>query len=154
VPDRAAVRLSEAEPELRRMLAYDHELLRRQPRLLWTTFKRFAAVTVAAEPPERLDDTAGDMLKFECGSIAGSDGFSISLVRQFSVLDADDDYERTEQLECLVSFELSPELDQLGQELIWSDGAVKTWVAEVEQSSGFAAFEHPARSIRVDQSPV
>jgi hypothetical protein len=154
VPDPAAVKLSEAEPELRRMLEHDDELLKQDPRLVWTAFKRFAAVTVAAEPPERLDAAAGDMFKFECGSFAGSGGFSISLVRQFSVLDADDDYDRMEQLECLLSFEHSPEFDQFGYELIWSDGAIETWLAEVEHSSGFAAFKHSARSIEIDQSPV
>ena len=97
----------------------DDERLRREPRLVWETFKRFVAMPVAADAPERLAERGGDVLLFEWG-IAPSrspethvDVFFVSFVRQFTILDADDDYDRMEQLQCLLSISLSPELREL-----------------------------------------
>jgi hypothetical protein len=159
--DPRAIDLHAAESALRAMLdELDDDRLRREPRLVWETFKRFAAMPVAADAPERLAERDGDMLLFEWGTAPSRpsethvDVFFVSLVRQFTILDADDDYDRMEQLQCLLSISPSPELRELERGAIWGEGDTEPWITEAEQSAGFAALRHPAISVEVDQSAV
>jgi hypothetical protein len=124
----------------------------------WEAFKRFAALPFAPEAPESLDEE-GDLLLFEWGPesepSSERDAFFVHLVRQFSVLAEDGEYERMEQVHCSMSFEPLPEVLRLGSGAIWSDGDPQRWIAQVERSDGFAALQTaPAPDVRVDHSRV
>jgi hypothetical protein len=137
------------------------ERLHHRPARVWEVFKRFAVLPVSAVPPERLDDRGGDLLLFEWGVYerpvldALRRVFLVNLVRQFSILDEDDDYDRLEQLHCSVSLEPSPEFEQLGSGVLWSGPSLEAWFAEVEQSDGFTALRNAtALDIHVGQELI
>jgi hypothetical protein len=154
-----AIALGSAESKLTTMLAGAGA---NSPRAVWEVFKQFAALPVTAEEPERLDQIEGDMLLFEWGifeSIAPEgppELFMVDLIRQFSVLDADGDYDRIEQLRCSISFEQTPELLELGSNALWSNSDRDRWFTDVEHSDGFQVLSKVERflSIHVSQDPV
>ena len=123
------------------------------PAGVWEAFKRFAALPVAPEPPERLGD---ELLLFEWGMFGptlradlAAPTFLVDLVRQFSILDEDGDPDRLEQLHCTLMFDPLDELTALGGEPIWSDGDRDAWIIEVERSPGFHALRRPARRLEI-----
>ena len=126
------------------------------PLLVWEAFRRFVAAPFAPEAPESLAED-GDRLLFEWGvrteaqAADSQPAFFVDLVRQFSVLAEDGEYERMEQVHCSMSFDPLPELRPLGNGTIWSDRDPKRWFAEVERSACFAALQRAAApNVRVD----
>jgi hypothetical protein len=112
----------------------------------WEVFERFALLPFAPAAPERLDEALGDLLLFEWGvyawgmSGATQETFLVELVRQFSVVAEDGEYERMEQVHCSIAFDAVPELRQLGQGTVWSNEDRSAWFGEVERSQGFIAI--------------
>jgi hypothetical protein len=97
---------------------------------------------VTAELPETIDEPDGDLLLFEWYRPDPPGGpsdapFTVHLVRQFSILDGDDDYDRMEQLQCDVALNLPKDAQEPGPGAIWSDRELAAWVAEVEGSPVF-----------------
>jgi hypothetical protein len=124
--------------------------------VVWEAFKRFAALPVAPQAPESLDEQ-GDLLLFEWGlhdepsSDEPQQAFFVDLVRQFSILAEDGEYEQMEQVHCRMWFARSPALRRLGSGTIWSDGDQRRWIAKVERSGCFAALQAASPpDVRVD----
>jgi hypothetical protein len=121
--------------------AADLDLDQLDPMGTWTVFKAFAT-----EPVEGVgSDPDDDMCLFEYGDYDWSDGkgarFNWSLCRQFSIY-ADDEYDHVEQLRCDLYFEVTPELEPLQLDGIWSGGDPAGWATEVEAQEGFGAVRH------------
>ena len=119
----------------------------------WEAFKRFVALPFSPDAPERLEDGGGDMLLCESGVFewpspddapeASTEMFLVDLVRQFSVVGADGEYDRMLQVHCTLGFEPKPELRALESDTIWSDTkCCQQWFDEVEQSAAFAAVRN------------
>jgi len=133
----------------------------RNPLGVWEVFKRFATRSVAADAPERLDHPDGDLRLFEWGTFPSPSArnrkpaFRVNLCRQFSILDADGDYDRMEQLRCDIRLEATPALKQLGEGTIWSGPDLQEWFAAVEASDGFKALQNGrVIDIQVEQQPI
>jgi hypothetical protein len=113
---------------------------------VWRSFREFAEVRVRPEGSGRLDPVGGDLLLFEWGvfhwpwSDALSEVFLVDLVRQFSLIRPDNEYDHMEQVHCSLGFEPVDSLRQLGSGTIWSNGDREEWSAEVETSDGFIAI--------------
>jgi hypothetical protein len=127
----------------------------------WQAFKHFAALPFAPEAPESLDAEDGDLLLFEWGLDDDPDSedspraFFVHLVRQFSVLAEDGEYERMEQVYCSMSFDPLPQVRRLESGTIWSDGDHQRWIAEVERTDCFAALQTASPSdVRVEHTRV
>lgn len=128
----------------------------------WEAFKRFAALSFAPDAPERLADGGGDMLLCEYGiyewpwSSGSREVFLVDLVRQFSVVGEDGEYDRMEHVHCSIAFDPRPALRQLGGDAIWSDtDRCHQWFAEVEQSGAFLALRTAeALNLQVEHSQV
>ena len=113
----------------------------------WDAFKRFATLPVTPEPPERLEERGGDMLLCEFGvynwpwSSLTREVFLVDLVRQFSILGVDGEYDSMEHVHCSIAFDPKPELRRLASNTIWSDpDRRREWFADVEQSDAFVAL--------------
>jgi hypothetical protein len=128
----------------------------------WHAFKQFAALRFAPDPPERLEAGGGDMLLCEYGiydwpwSSDSRPVFLVDLVRQFSVVGEDGEYDRMEHVHCSIAFALEPALRQLGRDAIWSDAdRYQQWFAKVEQSDAFVALRTAAAvNVQVEHTPV
>jgi hypothetical protein len=59
-----------------------------------------------------------------------------------------------EQLECLLTFPLSRELEELDFGAIWGSDERAAWISDVEASPGFTALRHAAAKLSVHQEPV
>ena len=123
------------------------------PLAAWTVFKQFVQIPVSAPLQYVVDEHDGDLVLFEWGvyqrpgSGDADEAFVVDLVRQLTVVDENDDYERMEQLRCSLSFDPTSELSELGTGTIWGDDDRERWFIEVEQSAGF----EPIRSLRTPE---
>ncbi len=148
------MQLGQAKERLRTMLrdaGLDPERL--DPRGTWNVFKLFAAEAVEEVGP----DPDADMCLFEYGVYDWSDGkgprFNWKLCRQF-IIDEDGEYDRMEQLRCDLFFEVTPQLEPLQLDGIWSGSDLVGWAARVEAQEGFHAVTEltPVEStVRQDQ---
>jgi hypothetical protein len=133
------MQLGQTQERLRTMLRETGlDLERLDPRGTWSVFKLFAAEPVEGAGPAADDD----MCLFEYGVYDWSDGkgprFSWNLCRQFTIY-KDGEYDRMEQLRCDLYFEVTPQLEPLQLDGIWSGSDLAGWATEVEAQEGFHA---------------
>jgi len=142
VAPRGAIPLLEIDDRLREALPSSGATAKD----LLAAFAAFARVPVDAAPLH-VDD---DVLLFE------SSGTSATLVRQFSLVDADHDYDRMEQLKCPLVFAGERAGDAVDHAIVWSGGDIAKWVAEVEATSAFVALTRlgPPVAVSVDREAI
>ena len=118
----------------------------------WRAFTRFAT-----EPVE----SASDGLLFQAGtySFTGSEKYTVGFVRQFEVVDEDNEFEYYVQLQCEFLYEPNADLRALGSYNLWcfpSDGdSIDDWVGAVEARIEFQTAQRLApTSVTVEQEQV
>lgn len=104
----------------------------------WAIFKEFAEIPVEGMSSE--DESDG--LLFQTGVYDWHDGqgrnFNFSLVRQFSFNDDDGEYDHMEQLEVLLLFQPTRELESLPRDEMWSFGkSLGEYFVEAEARPSF-----------------
>jgi hypothetical protein len=134
------MRVPEAEGRLLEMLgAAGLDPRRLDPLAAWSVFQEFANERVEGVGPNSDDD----MLLFECGVYDWSDGkgprFNWGFVRQFTLYDADGEYDHMEQLHLKLFFPVSPALEAIEVPGIWSGRERAAWARDVESDEGFRA---------------
>lgn len=131
--DAQTIKASAARKHFYRMLeAANFSVDKPDPRTAWDIFKAFSKVRV---------DCADDSLLFQCGiyDFTGEKLFHWSLVRQFS-LERHGEYDRMEQLECVLYYNPRPQLENVEASLWSSDcDSLEEFFYGVERIKGFQA---------------
>lgn len=147
------MRIADIEKRFRRKLKQSGiDLVRPILPATWEVFKGFAGETV---------DSASDGLLFESGTyrFTGTEQFTVSLVRQFEVVDDAGDHEHYVHLRCEFLYEPTDELRSHGSFNLWcfpSDGdSIGEWVDGVESRIEFqSAVRLVPVSVTVSQEQV
>ena len=150
------MRVDQAEQNLReRLTAAGLDVEHLDPHGTWRVFIDFAR-----EPAEELADADDDMVIVQHGLYKWSDGrgdrFAWIPGRQFSLY-RDGEYDHMEHLECMLFFEVTPDLREIAERPILDPGTQEVaegtpwwcpttrpdlldpWISEVEQHDAFKA---------------